>query len=291
MTHGAVEFYLMEDLGCGGVWVDESTGRPKVIAYLREGRHVGALRRDVEVFLAGLQEFFPGIQPPEVEIRTIEDQDWRVTWREFFRPERITPNLLVLPVWEEPPSDSTAHILRMDPGPAFGTGRHPSTKMCLAALEDALLPGTTRDLLDVGTGSGILAIYGAMLGASPVDAMDIDEEALEWARWNIRLNELTGSIRLSSRPLAEWSGTYSVVTANLILHTILELMPYFPKIVRPGGRLILSGLLREQFGQVQPELEDRGFAVSKILEQEEWACIVAVLKDGSVTSGIKRTPP
>jgi ribosomal protein L11 methyltransferase len=149
--------------------------------------------------------------------------------------------------------------------------------MCLTGLE-TIVPEKSWDLLDVGTGSGILAIYGAMLGASPVDAIDIDEEALEWAAWNIRLNGLEDAIRLSSKTLAECSKRYWTVTANLIFNTILELMPLFSNVVRPGGHLILSGLLREQVEFVKKELKGRGYTVSKVLEQDEWACIIAALK-------------
>ncbi len=115
------------------------------------------------------------------ELTKMENQDWQRNWRRFFRPVRISKKLLILPVWEElPPHAEETHIIRIDPGPAFGTGQHATTKMCLQAME---FFGSleSRTLLDVGTGSGILAIYGAQSGFGNIEAIDVDTEAVRWA--------------------------------------------------------------------------------------------------------------
>jgi ribosomal protein L11 methyltransferase len=130
-------------------------------------------------------------------------------------------------------------------------------------------------LLDVGTGSGILAVYGAKLGARKVVAMDIDPEAVRWAERNVRLNGLEGDIQLSAVPLDQWKETFFMVTANLILGTILDLMSQFPRVVKPEGWLILSGLLRDQVERVKSPLEDQGFVLYETLFQKEWAAILA----------------
>lgn len=277
-THEAVEYFLMEDLGCDGVWIEEAPDEV-LKAYLPGDTDIEELRRRIDLFLAGLLEIFPGIEAPMLRLGHIRGMDWRTAWRSYFRPERITSRLLILPAWEEiPPGTDCPHVLRVDPGPAFGTGQHPTTRMCLQALEAVAPRSRDWDLLDVGTGSGILAVYGVMLGACHVDAVDIDEEALSWAEWNIRLNGAEDAIRLSSDPLSSFTRRYLAVCANLILHTILELMPLFPRLVRPDGRLILSGLLREQVREVIEELGRMGLLLSRVLEQEEWACVLAAPK-------------
>lgn len=271
-VHEAVSAFLMGDLDCDGVAADPPDGGI-LKAYVPGDQDPERLRVEIERFLRRLEGVFPNTPFPKVFLNSIEDPDWRVAWRRFFRPEQVTPGLLVLPAWEESPSNARGRVLRVDPGPAFGTGQHPTTRMCLGALE-TLAPEGPWDLLDVGTGSGILAIYGAMLGAAPVTALDTDEEALGWAEWNIRLNHVATAIGLSSEPLENWTAPFDVVTANLTLEVIIDLLPCFPRVVRPGGHLVLSGLLKEQAGPLVPVLSPMGFSSVKILEQEEWACVI-----------------
>lgn len=275
VTHEAVSDFLMDMPGCAGVQVDESDA-PVLKAYLPgEGASMEDLGIRIEAFLARLAAVFPEAGPSSFRLDRIQDQDWRTAWRKHFRPEQVTRNLLILPAWDPVPSNPGGRILRMDPGPAFGTGGHATTRMCLQAMED-FAPKGPFSLLDVGTGSGILAMYGVLLGASPVAAVDVDEEALRWAEWNLELNDLIGAVKLSSEPIDKWKTPFSMVTANLVLDVILDLMPCFPVVVGPGGILVLSGLLREQSREVAPALARIGFKVVSELQREEWACVVAV---------------
>lgn len=272
VTHETLSDFFIEKLGCDGVLFDPSGSALK--AYLSGETSLSALRLRIEGFLADLEACFPDIDPPSYRLGSIQDQDWGTAWRKHFRPEQVTPGLLVLPAWERAPRDLEGRMLRMDPGPAFGTGSHPTTRMCLQALED-LAPNHAWSLLDVGTGSGILAMYGALLGAAPVEAVDVDEEALRWAAWNLELNGLGRAVRLSSEPLDGWKTDFSVVTANLVLDIIQDVIPGLSKVVRPGGTLVLSGLLKEQIRLVSPALARRGFHVVGELNREEWACVLA----------------
>ena len=149
---------------------------------------------------------------------------------------------MVYPAWEPLPGDTESLVVRIDPGPAFGTGQHPTTRMCLEALEKISLP-ESWSMLDVGTGSGILAVYGAKLGAGPVVAIDSDPEAIRWARKNIELNGLTGKIELSSGSLEKIRARFSVVVANLTLNTIKELFPHFESLHMVFQRLAVSAKL------------------------------------------------
>jgi len=185
----------------------------------------------------------------------------------------VTPNLMVIPEWEPIPAWLKCHIIKVDPGPAFGTGQHPTTRMCLISMEKPSFKDPWT-MLDIGTGSGILAIYGVKLGAMRVVAIDIDPEAIVWAKRNIEMNSLPVEIELSSRPLAEWEENFSLVTANLILGIILDLSPHFTRILKPDGRLILSGILREQISEVEERLHEYRLYMEDAIFQEEWACLI-----------------
>ena len=188
---------------------------------------------------------------------------------------------MVFPAWEYSPRSLDYRVIRIDPGPAFGTGQHPTTRLCLEAMERVYIPGIWT-MLDVGTGSGILAIYGAMLGAVRVVAIDRDPEAIRWAKRNISLNDLSGEIALSSRPIEKWRDRFSLLTANLLLDTILENLQEFSRVLDPGGWLILSGILREQVKEVEENLDEYGLHEDKILYQEEWACLIAKKMDDDI---------
>jgi ribosomal protein L11 methyltransferase len=261
------------DLGCAGV-VSEDFHDRTLRAYLPLQYDLEEIRARIDLYLHSLKEIFPDIQTPAIRFRNVENEDWSLNWRRFFRPARVTPGLLILPAWEPLPKTDAPHVIRMDPGPAFGTGQHSTTRMCLEAMERAPLtrPWT---LLDAGTGSGILAIYGTLLGAKRVLAVDTDPEAIRWAEQNMRLNEVFEFIELSTRPVEELSEKFSMVCANLILGVILDLMPFFSRLLQPEGWLILSGILKNQVGEVAASLSRNGLEAHETLNQEEWASIIA----------------
>jgi ribosomal protein L11 methyltransferase len=271
--HDPLSSFLF-DLGCTGL-VSEDFEDRTVKAYFPFQHDLEEIRNRIDRYLHELKEIFPDIPQPTLQISEMDDQDWGLTWRRFFRPVRVTPGLLILPAWEPVPAMETGHIIRMDPGPAFGTGQHPTTRMCLEAMERISLRGPWT-LLDVGTGSGILAIYGMRLGAEEVQAVDTDPEAIRWAGQNFRLNEVSESIQLSSMPVEELSESFSVVCANLILGEILRLMPSFSRLVNRDGWLILSGILESQVRDVTASLIRNGMQAIETLRQEEWACVIAV---------------
>jgi ribosomal protein L11 methyltransferase len=222
--------------------------------------------------LHDLKDIFPDTGDHSLKLDRLEQQDWDTGWRKFFKPDRVSGRLLILPVWDETPI-TAGHIIRIDPGPAFGTGHHPTTRMCLMALEEAALSGQWN-MLDVGTGSGILAIYGAKLGASEIAAIDNDPEAVRWAERNIEINETPVPIRLSITPIEDINRQYDLVTANLILGTILELFDELTRVLAPNGLLILSGILREQVEDIEKKILENGLKTDRVLYMEEWACMI-----------------
>ncbi len=272
----ACSAFLM-DMGCDGV-VSEDFEDAVMKAYLPLEDNLEEVKTSLNVFLANLTEAFPDISKPVLDVKQIANQDWGTSWRSFFYLEKITDNLMILPAWEAMPDPVKCHVIRIDPGTAFGTGKHETTRMCLRAIEENV-PSSPWTMLDVGTGSGILSVYGAMLGAKEITAIDIDPEAVRWAEKNIELNEIPVKIDLSTTPLEEIDRQYDVIAANLIKNTILELNPLFPEVMAPEGLMIMSGLLT---GQVEDIEEDfKRYGLKKIHESimGEWSCIL-VKKEG-----------
>jgi ribosomal protein L11 methyltransferase len=268
----AVGAFLVE-LGCEGICT-RSGEVPAIEAYLPLDADQREIHARLTRFLQGLYEIFPETKPSHVTMKRLEDRDWSLEWRRFFRPEQVTPGLMIVPVWETVPATAEGHVIRMDPGPAFGTGQHATTRMCLSAMEDAVR-ANPWSMLDVGTGSGILAMYGALLGARRVVGIDIDPEALRWAERNIRLNGLQDRILLSGDPLDQWQETFSLVVANLTLGVILGLLSHLQRLTGPCGKLILSGILTDQVERVRDGLSASGFDPGRVMVRGEWACVTA----------------
>ena len=276
MAQEAVSAFLF-DLGCKGVVLGEKE-QSFLRAYLPMTVRFEEVRSRLEVFLRGLKEFFPEAAEPSLRFSKIRDEDWSLTWRRYFHVERITERLTVVPIWEPVPRAPGGIVIRMDPGPAFGTGAHPTTRMCLESIENCYTPGQWT-LLDVGTGSGILAIYAVKLGAARVVAIDSDPEALRWAGQNIELNHCSPFIDLSSKTVGELSGIFSVLVANLTRDTLLELLHDFQRLLDQNGTMVLSGLLQEQVQELKNPLRLLGFKEIQVATGAEWACITAKRKE------------
>ncbi|OQY47161.1 MAG: ribosomal protein L11 methyltransferase [Desulfobacteraceae bacterium 4572_87] len=261
------------DLGATGlVW--EDFGNRTLKAYLPLKESPETIQNRISIYLNNLSSIHPHLPSPDFKLTKMENQDWQRNWRQFFRPIQISPKLMILPIWEELPSHTEeAHIIRIDPGPAFGTGQHATTKMCLQAME-SLVSHESQALLDVGTGSGILAIYGAQLGFGKIEAIDVDPEAVRWAERNIGLNDVANAITLSGTEIEEIRDCFSLVCANLILSELLRLMPALSRLVETDGHLVASGILRDQVEKIQEALPVTGFFTSHLLYEDEWACMI-----------------
>jgi ribosomal protein L11 methyltransferase len=188
--------------------------------------------------------------PAEYTVETVAEQDWVRLTQSQFDPIPISPRLWIVPTWHDAP-DSHAINLKLDPGLAFGTGSHPTTRLCLRWLDTQLAGGET--LLDYGCGSGILAIAAAKLGAKRVDGVDIDEQAVVSSRDNAALNEVAAHFCLPGE-LAP--GQYDVVVANILTNPLKGMAPLLAGRVRPGGHLVLSGILAEQADEVMAVYRD-----------------------------------
>ncbi|RLB08553.1 MAG: 50S ribosomal protein L11 methyltransferase [Deltaproteobacteria bacterium] len=260
-------------LGASGTATEQKEGCLLVKGYIPEKFFQKDIHKEIERFLKNLHSIFPDIKRSDFHISEVEEFDWFDKWKDFFRPIQVSKDLVILPAWDA--TDIHAkYIIKIDPGPAFGTGQHPTTQLCLRALESLFYEITDEwNMLDIGTGTGILAIYGAMLGIRNIVAIDIDPAALRWAYHNIRLNNLLHKIILSSAPVHKIEKRFDVVTANLLFDEIKDIMPY----IRPLFKrfLIISGILEEQIAPLEDLLKKHHIDISNISFQEDWVCIIS----------------
>jgi len=210
-------------------------------------------------------------------LRPFKELDWTTEWKRFIRPTTVSSGLLIKPTWEKVEPRSGQVVIEIDPGMAFGTGDHPTTLMCLKALERIISEGQVEDILDVGTGAGVLAIAARRLGVERVVGIDTDVTALKVARKNARLNGV--SITISGKPLEKVGGQFAIVVANIIAEELVRISEELVKRMTPDGLLILSGIVRERLAEVVERYKLLGLKRHRTLRQGEWVCLV--LRGGS----------
>lgn len=203
-----------------------------------------------------------------------KDKDWLNKWKRYIKPVRISNRLTIKPTWEKISSKKGRIIIEIDPGMAFGTGSHASTMMCLKAADrlSALIKGCS--ILDIGTGSGILAITSAKLGAKKVIGIDIDAEAVKVARKNVKLNKADKKVIISARPLEKIKGRFSIIFANIIAEELIKIAEPLNARLMNGGFLILSGILKEMAKEVEDVYQELGLEIFRTYKKGEWVCLV-----------------
>lgn len=208
----------------------------------------------------------------ELQVSERQEEDWANAWKEHYRPLRAGHKVVIAPPWHDytPESDDEVVVI-LDPGMAFGTGTHPSSRLCLMGLEESIKPGDT--VLDVGTGSGILAIAAAKLGARAIDAVDIEPVAVRSTKENAERNGVLDLIRVaegSVAPDGPFVGPYDIVLANIISRVLIELSHGLAKSVKPGGTLVLAGIIEGRELLVRETFEPRGFQLIHRQQIEDW---------------------
>jgi ribosomal protein L11 methyltransferase len=252
----------------GGVSIEEAEASVVVKGYLPADGDLARRRRSLRRQLA------PLVSPSPLRSRWLSEEDWAHAWKEFFPVLRVSPRLVVCPTWRSYRPRRGEAVIRLDPGMAFGTGQHPTTLMCLRALEELLRPG--MDVLDLGTGSGILALAAARLGATSVLALDIDPQAVAAARENVRLNRLASVVQvevgsLDERPRA----SFNLAMANISAAVIVEMAPALAEVLQPGGVLIVAGFSAELAERVSSALARTGLVVERALADGDWRAHIA----------------
>lgn len=213
----------------------------------------------------------------------VDDQDWLFKWQEYFKPTKVSERIVVKPTWEEYDPEEDELIIEIDPGMAFGTGTHETTSMCIKALEKVLDGNAASGqedrhakVLDVGCGSGILAIAATLLGAEEALGIEIDTDAVEIAKSNVELNRQSEKIRIQYGDLTKGVDYRAdIVVANLMADLVIALTPDVASHLNEGGVYISSGILREKEELVSEAIVKAGFKISEVLYDGEWCAIIA----------------
>jgi ribosomal protein L11 methyltransferase len=208
-----------------------------------------------------------------IECREIQEEDWSTSWKEFFHPAKVGQKIVIKPSWEEyTPSDGEI-IIELDPGMAFGTGTHYTTAMCIRALEEIIKPGDM--VFDVGTGSGVLAVAAAKLGAKKVQAVDFDNVAVRVALENAAENHVENKIEVAQSDLmAKITGQADVIIANIIADIIIRMLPDVPGKLKDGGYFVASGIIAERLADVTAAVLENKLVIERVTEEGGWAAMV-----------------
>ncbi|MFC4599331.1 50S ribosomal protein L11 methyltransferase [Cohnella hongkongensis] len=304
-----VTHYLTE-LGAGGVSVEEawSPDKPRDTkygevydtptndirpgyavfkAYFSEDCEMEPIAAELKTLLERLPEYGYDAGEFTIHVGSVHEDDWANAWKQYFKPVAVTERLVIKPTWETYEAKNNELIIELDPGMAFGTGTHPTTSLCLKALESAIRGGET--VIDVGTGSGVLAIGAIKLGASRVLALDLDPVAVKVAKENVELNgceneievrlsDLLGVLRESEGERPTERGVeppVDLVVANILAEILLLFIDDVMNVLKPGGLYIASGIFKNKEAAVEAGLLAAGFEIVDVLRQEDWTAFVA----------------
>jgi ribosomal protein L11 methyltransferase len=249
-------------------------GRVAVCGYFPADSRAGEARRRIEETLYFLGRLHP---IPEPTFRTVHEEDWAEAWKAHFHPIQVGERLLIKPSWAEVAADPDRIVIELDPGMAFGTGLHPSTQLCLRACE--WFVGKGYKVLDLGTGSGILAIAAAKLGAGRVIARDIDEAAVGVAQENVERNGVGDKVIVqlgSLEGLTTSARHFDITLVNILAKTIIDLLDQGLRFTLwPGGRLVAAGIIEEQAAEVAAAMERNKLHVQGQESMGEWVMIIA----------------
>lgn len=242
-----------------------------VMAYLVVDETLSAKVHEIEEALWHLQQIKSVSDPAYTRVA---DQDWTARWKETLPVLHVGERLVIKPSWRDYTRASNEIILEIDPGQAFGTGLHPTTQVCLRALEQQIEPG--MQILDLGTGSGILAIAAAKLANVDILAIDIDPKAATAARANVRVNEVTDTVRVRHGTLQDIDTAYDLILANLLSSILVRMADEgLVEFLHPAGKIVASGILEEQLPEVTAAFRSNHMRTVDILQQDDWVAVIA----------------
>lgn len=295
---------ILIDLGSQGVAIDDSAdylgeagpfgevlpqveqlNMVAITAYYPETANLEMIRQEVKERLVQLRDFGLEIGETQLTTQQLAEEDWADNWKKYFEPARVTHDLTIVPSWTDYEATIGEKIIKLDPGMAFGTGTHPTTKMSLFVLEQVLRGGET--VLDVGTGSGVLSIASSLLGAKEIFAYDLDDVAVRVAQENIALNAGTENIHVAAGDLLKGVDIEAdVIVANILADILVNLTDDAYRLLKDEGYLIMSGIISEKWNLVWESAEAAGFFLETHMIQGEWnACVFKKTKEISGVIG------
>ena len=279
----AVSNFLLELGSTGIVEGDHDPAKPlplttTVLAYFPAEISGPDVYAALEHYLSQLSSLFPSFNTQDqlsAQLSQVSSEAWHEQWRDHFPPIQVGFSFLILPPWETRPARTDRKVIVIDPSMAFGTGHHATTQGCLEAIESlGVSYGPPQRALDVGTGSGILAIALARLGCSEVWAIDTDPIALDETRKNLATNSITSGIHLSGETIESLPGPFPLLVANLFAKTLIDLAPMLVDAVASQGYAILSGIQVEQAAEVEAAFAAPMWQAVSRLDREEWVILV-----------------
>lgn len=295
-THEATEIIaeILRDLGASGVVIEdlellndyitsgkwdytdisiaEHTEVVTVKAYLAVNDELNGKLTALREEMAKLQERGLDIKPGTITQNELEDQDWADTWKQYFHCEKPGKKIVIKPTWEAYDTKPGEIIVELDPGAAFGTGTHATTSMCIRRLEDMIQPG--MKVFDVGTGSGILSIVSAKLGAKDIQAVDYDDSVLKIVEENLCQNHVQDMVSVAQSDLMQnIHGKADLVIANIVADIIIRLFPQLDEHLAANGQLLTSGIIEDRIDDVLKAAQEYGYEAVNRMEEKGWACI------------------
>jgi ribosomal protein L11 methyltransferase len=287
--------YAYIEAGCGGVMMT-GTDPVKVQGSLPVTNELTGRIEALRAHLDRLPEFGLAGLVDGMAVRYAEEEDWANFWKQYFKPLRIGRRIVIKPSWEYYAPLPDDLVLDLDPGMAFGTGGHPTTRLCLEALEDYVRPGMR--VADIGTGSSILSLGAARLGAGHVFATDIDLLPRKIARANVARNGLDGAIDVLEMGAFDAAARdCDLIVANIVANTIVELAPSLPGRLKPGGCFLASGIVDNHHDLVSDALKSVGLMPVETRREDIWICLVtryspdAVPDDETLERATRALPP
>lgn len=245
-------------------------------AYFSEDDNPSAIVDYIEEKLKIIKQSGINIGEGKVLYAVVKEEDWANNWKKYYKPTKIGKHIVVKPIWENYSNKDNELVIELDPGMAFGTGTHETTRMCVEALEKNVEANSV--VYDIGTGSGILAIASAKLGAKEVLGVDLDPVAVDSAVQNVQHNKLNNIKIIEGNLVEVVEGKADIVVANIIAEIICILIDDVKKVLKTGGLFISSGIIHERREMVRDKLENSGFQVLEVNKDGEWNCITAILK-------------
>lgn len=244
-------------------------------AYLPVTSFLGETVEEVKLAINNLINYEINVGDNIVTISEVNEEEWATAWKKYYHPVKISERFTIVPTWETyEPVSTDELIIELDPGMAFGTGTHPTTVMCLQALEKSVKPGDF--VTDIGTGSGVLAIGAALLGAKHVHALDLDEVAVRSAKINVKLNKVQETTDVVHGNLLDTVKEPSdVVVANILAEIIMSFTNDAFQVVKDGGLYITSGIIGAKKEDVKQSLETAGFIIEEVMMMEDWVTIIS----------------
>ena len=246
-----------------------------VKAYLPVNSFLGETVDGIKELINNLVEYDIDLGVNKVTISEVNEEEWATAWKKYYHPVKISEQITIVPTWEEyTPVSSDEKIIELDPGMAFGTGTHPTTILCIQALEKHVKQG--MNVIDVGTGSGVLTIAAAKYGAKEILALDLDEVAVNSAKINCKLNKVHDQVTIKQNDLLKGvEFEADIIVANILAEVIVRFTDDVERLLKPGGLFISSGIIKQKRAEVEEAIVNSGLVIEEVMTMEDWVSVTA----------------